>query len=71
MHIYEEYLGIYINVFLFFDDKGKARYLFYISFKNCGQTANLRFIDDRYALITNVRKMLNYLKKTRTTLSTH
>lgn len=42
-NLYENQLGININVFSFFDDEGKARHHLYISSENFGKTANLLY----------------------------
>ena len=57
VHLYEDQLQIYINVFSFFDDEGKARHPLFISTKLYPRTANLLYWDKHYAPIIDISRL--------------
>ena len=63
VHLYENQLQININVFSFFDDKGKARHPLFISKKLYPGTANLQYWDEHYALITDIPRLFQDISK--------
>ena len=48
-----------INVFSFFDDKGRARYPLVISRKNYEKVANLLYWKNHYAPITSISRLFS------------
>ena len=53
VHLYEDQLQISINVFSFFDDKGRGRHPLVISRKNYDRVANRFYWKEHYAQISN------------------
>ena len=60
---YENLLQTNINVFSFFDDKGKARYPMFISRKNYAMGANLLYWNEHYAPIKNIDRLFSDITK--------
>ena len=54
----EDKLGVAINVFSFFDDKGEGRHPLYVSEKGHQKVIDLLFWDDHYAWIKNFRRFM-------------
>lgn len=49
----------------FFDEEDKARHSLYISNKNNNLTSNLLYWNEKYAYLTNVKKLFSYICKQR------
>ena len=52
-----------INVFFFFDDEGRARYLLVISSTNNERVANLLYWKEHYAPITSIPRLFSDITK--------
>ena len=63
VHLYEDKLQIYINVFSFFDEEGKARHPLFINKKLYPGTANLLYWDEHYAPITDIPRLFQNINK--------
>ena len=63
VHLYEDQLQVNINVFSFFDDKGRARHPLVISRKNHEHVANLLYWKGHYAPITNISRLFSDITK--------
>ena len=59
----EDKLGIRINLFSFFDDKGEARYPLYVSKKNFVGEVDLLYWPGHYVLIRNFNGFMGNKKK--------
>jgi len=64
VNLYEDELGININVFSFFDDEGRARHPLFISEKHHPRTANLLYWNEHYAPIAIISRLFGDLSKT-------
>ena len=61
VHLYEDQLQININVFSFFDDKGRGRHPLVISRKNYDRVANHFYWKEHYAPISNFPRLFHDL----------
>ena len=63
VHLYGDQLQMNINVFSFFDDKGRARHPLVISRKNYDLVANLLYWKDHFAPITSIPRLFSDITK--------
>ena len=63
VHFFQDQLQVNINVFLFFDDEGRARHPLVINRKNNGRVANLLYWKNHYAPIASIPRLFGDIKK--------
>ena len=63
VHLYEDKLQMNINVFFFFDYKGRSRHPLVISRKNYKRDANFFYWKEHYAPITSIFRLFSDITK--------
>ena len=63
IHLYEDHLQMNINVFIVFDDEGRARHPLVITRKNYERVANLVYWKNHYAPNANISRLFSDLTK--------